>query len=70
MNEPISKQRLLRVMSLGGIAEMALDPDTSRIERFEAAAMLRYRLREYNGAMWIGAPLTERNAVIAALRVT
>ena len=48
MNEPISKQRLLCVMSLGGLAEMALDSDTPLIERFNASAMLRHRLREFD----------------------
>jgi len=69
MTNPIEKQRLLRVMSLGGLAKMALDLDTPMIEKFNAAAMLRHRLREFNGAMWVGAPLHERNAVITALRM-
>jgi len=70
MENPIDKQRLLRVMSLGGIAEMVLNPDISLMEQFNASAMLRHRLREFNGAMWVGAPLHERNAVINALRMT
>ena len=70
MKSPIEKQRLLRVMSLGGVAELILDLDTPLIEKFNAAAVLRHRLREFNGAMWIGAPLHERNVVINALRMT
>jgi hypothetical protein len=70
MDEPISKERLLRVMPLGAVAEVALDQTMPLIERFNAASVLRHRLREFNGAMWIGAPLHERNAVINALRMT
>ncbi len=70
MVEPISKQRLLQVMALGDVALVVLDNDTPEIERFNAAAVLRHRLREFNGAMWIGAPLHERNAVVNALRMT
>jgi len=66
----ISKERLLRVMPLGAVAEVALDVETPLTERRHALAFLRHRLREYNGAMWIGAPLHERNAVINALRMT
>lgn len=70
MVEPISKQRILRVMSLGDVAKIVLDPDTPHADRLDATAMLRYRLREFNGAMWVGAPLHERGSVIQALRAT
>ena len=38
MSNPVEKHRLLRVMSLGGIAEIVLDPDTPPIDKFNAAA--------------------------------
>lgn len=69
LDEPISKQRLLRVMALGDVALVVLDKDTPAIERFNAAAVLRHRLREFNGALWVGVPLHERHAVINALRM-
>ncbi len=62
--------RLFRVLPLGNIAEIILDSETAPLTKSNAAAMLRHRLREFNGAMWVGAPLHERNAVIAALRMT
>jgi len=70
MIEPIPKMRLFRIMSLGDVALVILNPATPEIDRFNAAAVLRHRLREFNGAMWVGAPLHERNAVINALRAT
>jgi hypothetical protein len=70
MNEPVPKHRLLRIMSLGDVALVVLDPATPAIDRFNAAAVLRHRLREFNGAAWVGAPLHERNAVVNALRVS
>lgn len=69
MVEPISKERLLRIMGLGDIALVVLDEETPLDERLYAATVLRHRLREFNGAMWVGAPLHERNAVINALRM-
>lgn len=70
MATPLEKHRLLRVMPLGVVAEVILDPDTPVLDKFNAVAMLRHRLREYNGAMWIGALLHERNVVINALRAS
>ena len=70
MNSRIEKHRLFRVMSLRVLAEVVLDPSTPGIERFNAAAMLRHRLRQFEGALWMGAPLEERNAVTTALRMT
>jgi len=70
MATPIEKHRILRIMSLGDVAKLALNQSEPLTDRLTAAAMLRHRLREFNGAMWAGAPLHERNAVINALRAT
>ena len=75
MDEPLpsSKQSLisvqvLKVVTLGRLAKMVLDTNEHAINRLNAKVMLFDRLREYNGAMWVGAPLHERADVIRVLR--
>ncbi len=69
MTDIIPTTRLLRVMSVGGIAEMILNPSTLAIDRYHAIRLFRKRLQEFNGAMWIGAPLYERKATINVLKM-
>ena len=66
----IPEYRVFRVMSLGGLAELilALDPKVDYVKWSRAAVVLLVRLQEFNGAMWVGAPLRDRHSVIRALK--
>lgn len=68
MEKPFLSNRLMRCMSPGGLAEVVLDTDYDGITRYQASVHLRQKLRRYQGAMWVGAPLHERAEVIRALR--
>lgn len=75
MDEPLpaNKQALisvqvLKVVTLGRLAKIVLDTNEHSINRLNAKVMLYNRLREYNGAMWVGASLHERADVIRVLR--
>jgi hypothetical protein len=57
-------------MPMVNVAELVLNRDILMYERSNAAAILKHRLEEFNGAMWIVTPLHERNEVIRALKVT
>ena len=62
--------RTLHCLSPGGLARVVLDHETyDGITRYNAGTLMKNRLSQYNGAMWVGAPLHERADVIRALRM-
>jgi hypothetical protein len=67
--KPFLSNRLMRCMDAGGLARVVLDTEYDGITRHHASVFLRNKLRDFQGAMWLGAPMSDRADVIRALRV-
>lgn len=66
--KPFLSNRLMRCMVPGRLAQVVLDHEYDGVTRYHASVHLRAKLRMYQGAMWVGAPLHERADVVRALR--
>lgn len=61
--------RVLKVLSVGKLAQIILDEEENPVNRASAKKVFYNKLREYNGARWVGASLEERADVIRVLRI-